>query len=402
MNILSVHNRYIFRGGEDESSELENELLRAHGHKVFEQLADNHDIDERVLVGVGLRSIWNPASYSAIRKLIRDNRIDLVKIDNFFPQISAAIFWAASAEKVPAVLTLHNFRLLCPGATFYRDGKCCEDCLGKAVPWPGILHGCYRDSRLMTIGPAAMSSTHRLLGTWQNRVAAYVALGEFSRDKFIQGGLPKEKIFIKPNFVTDTGVGAGDGNYALFVGRLSPEKGVDVLLKAWKRIGNRLKLKIIGVGPLEDEVRAFVAAEPGVEYLGRLPLDQTYEAMGRALTLIFPSTCYETFGRTVAEAFSKGTPVIASNLGTMPSMITPLQSGLLFEPSNESSLVEKVEWMIAHQDEWRAMRLTARQKYEQLYTPERNYEMMIDIYAKASAQTAGKRAESTEPTVEGR
>lgn len=391
MNILSVHNRYIYRGGEDESSELENSLLNSHGHNVVPHIADNHIIGRKFPVGVGLRSIWNPASYSAIRKLIKENRIDLVKIDNFFPQISPAVFWAAHAEKIPAVQTLRNYRLLCPGATFFRNGKICEDCLGKPLAWPGFVHGCYRDSSLVSIGPAAMASVHRVLGTWRNRVTAYVALTDFSRDKFIQGGLPKEKIFVKPNFVSDSGVGHGDGKYALFVGRLSPEKGIDVMLEAWKQLGSCLKLKIIGAGPLEDEVREFAATHPGVDYLGKMPLDQTYEAMGNALTLIFPSKWYETFGRTVAEAFSKGTPVIASNLGSMPAMVSPRQTGLLFDPFRAESLIEQVEWMLAHPDDWRGMRLAGRQKYEELYTPERNYEMMMSIYADAISRTTDKR-----------
>jgi glycosyltransferase involved in cell wall biosynthesis len=391
MNILSVHNRYIYRGGEDESSELENALLRSHGHTVVAHLADNHEIGGKRLAGVGLRSIWNPASYAAIRKLIREHRIDLVKIDNFFPQISPAVFWAARAEKVPAVQALRNYRLLCPAVTLFRDGKSCEDCLGKALAWPGILHGCYRNSTLATIAPAAMATAHRLVGTWRNRVTAYVALSEFSRDKFIEGGLPRQKIFVKPNFVADSGVGGGDGNYALFVGRLTPEKGIDVLLEAWKQVGARLKLKVVGVGPLEGMVREFAKMHPGVEYLGKLPLDQTYEAMGTARALIFPSKWCETFGRTVAEAFSKGTPVIASNLGSMPAMIAARRTGLLFDPFRVESLVEQVEWMLSHPEDWRAMRLAARQRYEQLYTPERNYGMMMEIYEKVIVRTTGER-----------
>lgn len=387
MNILSVHNRYIYRGGEDESTELENSLLRSHNHRLIEYVADNHDLEKRALFVVGLQSVWNQGSYSSIRKQIRDHRIDLVKIDNFFPQISPAVFYAARAEGVPTVQTLRNFRLGCPSANFFRNGQVCEDCLGKVMPWPGIYHGCYRNSRLLTIGPALMSSVHRVAGTWWNHVSAYVALSEFSRNKFLEIGLPNEKIFVKPNFVTDGGVGTGNGNYALFVGRLSPEKGIDVLLSAWKRIGPRLRLKIAGTGPLEQEVRSCAAVNPAVEYLGQTSLTETYELMGSALALIFPSKWYEPFGRTVAEAFAKGTPVIASNIGPIKTMISHQQTGLQFDPHRADSLVEQVEWMLEHRDDkWCEMRASARQAYESLYTPERNYEMMMQIYGWARSQ----------------
>lgn len=384
MNILSVHNRYLLRGGEDESTELENALLRDRGHHVVEYFADNHTIDGSRLVGVGLRSVWNPATYSKVRKLIREDRIDLVKIDNFFPQISPAVYYAANAEHVPSVQSLRNFRLLCPGAIFFRDGKVCEDCIGRTMPWPGVLHGCYRNSRAQTLGPAAMASVHRLAGTWNNRVTAYVALSEFSRQKFVQGGLPDAKVFVKPNFVTDQGIGTGEDRCALFVGRLSPEKGLDVLLSAWGRIRDKLKLRIAGTGPLEAKVREHAAVNPGIEYLGQKSLAETYDLMGRAMALIFPSQWYETFGRTVAESFAKGTPVIASDLGNMKLMVTHRRTGLHFEPGSADSLVEQVEWMLAHQDEWKQMRPDARLAYEESFTPDRNYEMTMQIFERAS------------------
>jgi glycosyltransferase involved in cell wall biosynthesis len=380
LKILSVHNRYLHHGGEEESSRLENALLRSHGHHVEEYVLDNHDIQNQLLFGVGLRSIWNQKSYAHIRQHIRQHRIELVRSDNFFPQISPAVFYAARAEGVPTVQTLRNFRLSCPSAVFFRDGNVCEDCLGKLVPWPGILHGCYRNSNTQTLAPAFMATLHRIAGTWNHRVSAYIALSEFSRAKFVQIGLPKDKIFVKPNFVTDSGVGAGDGSYALFVGRLSPEKGIDVLLEAWKTIQSDLKLVIAGSGPLAQIVRQSAAVNPAVTYLGQTSLEQTYELMGQASVLMFPSKWYETFGRTVAEAFAKGTPVIASNIGTMKTMITHQQTGLHFDAGKPESMVEQLRWMLADRDRWQRMRSAARQTYEKHYTPERNYEMMMQIY----------------------
>ena len=380
MNILSVHNRYLQRGGEDESTELENSLLRTHSHNVVEYMVDNHDLQHQALIGIGVRSIWNHNSYLGIRELIRRHQIDLVKVDNFFPQISPAVFYAARAERVTTVQTLRNFRLACPGAVFFRDGKVCEDCLGKMFPWPGVIHGCYRKSRAQTIAPALMSYVHGVSGTWKKCISAYIALTEFSRDKFIEIGLPEEKIFVKPNFVIDGGMGSGDGDFALYVGRLSPEKGIDLLLSGWKIIGSRLRLKIVGTGPLEEEVKKAAAVNPAITFLGQLPLAEAYELMGKASVVIFSSKWYETFGRTVAEAFAKGTPVIAANVGTMRTMVKHQVNGLHFDPNATESLVEQVEWMLAHRDNWREMRIAARQTYESHYTPERNYEMLIQIY----------------------
>ena len=385
MRILSIHNRYLQRGGEDESSKLEVALLREKGHQVFEQAADNHQIEGRSLVGIGLRSIWNPASYSRTRELIREHQIDLVKVDNFFPQISPAIFYAAHAAGIPTVQSLRNYRLICPGATFFRDGKVCEDCKTKLVPWPSLLHGCYRESRAQTLAPAAMATAHRMAGTWKNRVTAFIALSEFSRRKFIEGGLPADRIHVKPNFVFDHGIGDGKDASAVYVGRLSPEKGVDTLLSGWRRIGERLKLKIVGGGPLEPAVRECAASVPSIEYLGPRSLEETYEIIGNATVLIFPSTCYETFGRSVAEAFAKGTPVIASNLGNIATMVTHRVNGLHFESGSAESLAGQVEWMLEHSAEWRAMRLAARTTYEELYSPARNYQMMMDIFDRAVA-----------------
>jgi glycosyltransferase involved in cell wall biosynthesis len=391
LNILTIHNRYLQRGGEDESSELENSLLREKGHNVIEHVADNHDLSRQFLVGVGIRSIWNQSSYTAIRNVIKAENIELVKIDNFFPQISPAVFYAAEAEGVATVQALRNFRLACPGAIFFRDGKICEDCTGKIFPWPGVMHGCYRNSRALTLAPAAMASVHRIAGTWRNHVSVYVALSEFSRDKFIEHGLPSQKIAVKPNFVRDNGIGDGAGRYALFVGRLSPEKGIDLLLSAWESIGSKLKLKIIGSGPLEDSVRECAAVNPAVEYLGRKSLAETYDYMGNAMALIFPSKWYETFGRTVAESFAKGTPVIASCIGTMKTMVTQGVTGLHFDPTRTETLVERVEWMLGNEEQWKKMREAARREYEARYTPQRNYEMMMEIFEKARTKRAGNQ-----------
>ncbi len=235
-----------------------------------------------------------------------------------------------------------------------------------------------------------MASAHRLAGTWEKRVTAYVALSSFSRQKFVQGGLPREKIFVKSNFVNDTGIGPGDSDFALFVGRLSPEKGIGVMLSAWRQIGNRLRLKVVGTGPMENHVREAATTNSAIDYLGQQSLQQVYDLMGKARALIFPSEWYETFGRTVAEAFAKGTPVIASNLGTMQTMITHRRTGLHFASGEADALAGEVGWMLENPLKWQEMRAAARREYESQYSPEQNYETMLQIYRWAQERSPKK------------
>ena len=193
MKILSVHNRYLQRAGEDESTESENALLREHGHLVVECFEDNHDLENPISISIGLGAIWSHRSYRRVRGLIAEHSIDLVKIDNFFPQISPAVYYAARRAGVPSVQSLRNFRIGCPGALLFRAGEVCQQCVGKNLAWPGILHGCYRGSRLMSAAPALMATVHRMAGTWNHQVTAYVALTDFSRERFLEIGLPAER-----------------------------------------------------------------------------------------------------------------------------------------------------------------------------------------------------------------
>ena len=236
--------------------------------------------------------------------------------------ISPAAYYAARAENVRVVQTLHNFRILCPNAIFFREGRPCEDCLGRSIPWPGVVHKCYRGSRTASAASAAMLIAHRTLGTWQKAVDVFIALTQFSRKKFIQGRLPAEKIAVKANFVyPDPGIGAGTGEYAVFVGRLSAEKGLDTLLDAWKVLRENVALKIVGDGPLAAIVEEAAANDSRIEWLGRKSAEEVYALIGQAKFLLCPSNCYENFGRVIVEAFVKGTPVVASDLGAMAELV---------------------------------------------------------------------------------
>jgi glycosyltransferase involved in cell wall biosynthesis len=331
-------------------------------------------------------TVWNRSSYRELRSLIRRERPQVAHFHNTLPLISPAGYYAAKAEGVPVVQTLHNYRLLCPNALFFRDGRVCEDCQGKSVPWPGVLHACYRGSRPASATVAAMLTTHRGLRTWTEQVDVYVVTTEFARDKFIQGGLPEEKLIVKPNFLHPApSLAEVPGDYALFVGRLSPEKGVGTLLAAWERPGDLMPLRIVGDGPLAGEVGHAAKNLDGVEWLGKQPRERVLALMRGASLLIFPSTCYENFPVTIVEAYAVGLPVIASNLGGMSSLIDDGRTGLHFRPDDPEDLALKVRWASAHPAELAGMREEARGEFEAKYTAERNYGALMEIYETAAS-----------------
>jgi len=381
VKILSVHNSYQKPGGEDQVFAQEVELLRSHGHEVLLYQASNDQVtgvNPLVLLG---NTIWNKQIHEELSALMRRELPDIVHVHNTFPVISPAIYYAANGEGIPVVQTLHNYRLLCPASTLFRDGHVCEECVTKRIPWPSVLHGCYRGSRAATAAAAAMLATHNFKQTWNKAISAYIALTDFARDKFIEGGFPAAKIFVKPNYLqSDPGPGRGQGNYALFVGRLTPEKGISTLLEAWRQLGQELPLQIAGDGPSAPEVEKASQEMEGVSWLKWLPRAEILQRMKDASVLILPSTWYEGFPMILAEAFAVGLPVIASNLGSMSSIVDHLRTGLHFEPGNASDLVEKVRWLRAHPAEVDLMRAQARKEYETKYTAEENYAQLIHIY----------------------
>lgn len=382
MQILSVHNLYQIRGGEDESCESEERLLRERGHQVDIYRKHNYWVQSLSKLQLATRTVWSAEAYRQIKAKLRANQpYDIVHIQNFFPLISPAVYYAAKSEGIPVVQTLRNYRLLCPNALFFRAGQVCEDCLGKVIPYPGVVHGCYREDKAASLTVAAMITAHRGLKTWTRMVDRFIALTHFARNKFIEGGLPAEKIVVKPNFVhPDPGCGEGLGGYALYVGRLSVEKGLDTLLTAWDLLSQAMPLKIVGDGPLADYVREACAANPKIEWLGRQPMPEVHRLMGEASFLIFPSKWYETFGRVAVESFAKGTPVVAANIGAIAELIENQRTGLLFDPGDPADLAEKVNWLMAHPPKLTAMRQEVRREFETKYTAAINYQKLIEFY----------------------
>jgi glycosyltransferase involved in cell wall biosynthesis len=381
MRILSVHNRYQIRGGEDESREAEEHLLRSMGHQVDVYEQNNDRVTSLGKVQVAVRTIWSRETYQEVGQLLSQAQYDLIHVQNFFPLISPSVYYAAKAAGVPVVQTLRNYRLLCANAQFFREGRICEDCLGQPIPLPGVLHGCYRDSRTASAVVAAMIGVHRGLGTWTKMVDRYIAISQFARDKLVEGGVPAHKVVVKPNFVyADPGAGSGQGGYALFVGRLGPEKGLHTLLAAWERLRVPMPLKIVGEGPLEAEVERLTQKLPYVEWLGRKPLTEVYQLMGEAMFLVFPSEWYETFGRVAVEAFATGTPVVAARIGAISELVDPDRTGCLFEAGNAADLAKQVDRLLAQPEVLERMRTQARLEFEAKYTAQANYRQLIEVY----------------------
>lgn len=388
MKILLVHNTYQQPGGEDAVFEQERNMLEQGGHQVVTYCRSNWDVDGYTGIrrlSLAKQTVWASDSRRECSRLLEREKPDVVHVHNTFVMISPSIYSACYEAKVPVVQTLHNYRLLCPAATFFREGKVCEECLDGSL-WPGIEHACYHHSRSATAVVALMLASHRMRNTWSREIACYVALSQFARSKFVEGGLPGEKIFVKPNFIhPDPGARSDDGDYALFVGRLSPEKRVGTVIQAWKRLKSPIPLTIIGGGPerepLEAEARSSGLSH--VNFLGQMPRDKTLAAINRARFVVISSEWYETFCMAIAEAFACSTPVICSRMGAMQELVSDGRNGLHFTPGDSDDLARKVEWAWSHPDEIRAMGVAARKEYEAKYTAATNYPILMDIYQRA-------------------
>lgn len=387
MKILIVHNTYQQPGGEDTVFRQERDLLRQAGHEVSTFERSNFDVDSYTGVKrlVLIKDVmWNSSMRQEFSEVLHREKPDVVHVHNTFMRISPSIFGVCEQAGVPVVQTLHNYRLMCPAANFFRDGQVCEECETHSM-WRGISHACYRGSSAATATVAAMTQLHRALGTWRNAIHTYIALSEFARQRFITGGLPAEKVTVKPNFVDpDPGPRTSDGDYAVFVGRFSEEKGLNTLLAAFERTP-QVPLVIVGDGPPAVELKAYVDQRQmkNVFFRGRLPRQETWGAIKGARFLMQPSECYENFPMAVGEAFACGTPVLCSRLGAMEEIVADQQTGLLFNPRDPEDLAAKVSWAWSHRAELAQMGKQARREFEAKYSPEQNYLQLMQIYQRA-------------------
>ena len=426
--VLVVHNRYRIRGGEDSVFEAECRLLEEAGIRVIRYERSNDDIPDGggpfAKLGLALCTVWNPRTYRDVREILRRERPDAMHCHNTFPQISPSVYYAAAREGVPVVQTLHNYRLACLDGYLFRDGRVCERCLGRA-PLPGVCRRCYRGSLSASATLAAMLLVHRLLGTWRRKVTRYIALTDFAREKFVQAGLPACKISVKPNaFVaSDEGVGLratversgasapGRQQRVVYVGRLSSEKGVDVLLRAWAllqkeggadqnarpsqapggpgaaapRHGPAPTCKIIGDGP-ERAALEGLAAELGiassVRFLGALPRKAAIRELAASDLLVFPSLWYEQFAITPLEAMALGVPVLVSDVARSGTVIENGVTGRFFPSGDSVALASALRDLLSDPAALRRMGDAARAAFEASdCRPDRNLARLLSVYA---------------------
>lgn len=400
MKILMVHNYYnsALPSGEKTVFEAEKALLESHGHEV--QLFTRNS-DEILTKGIwgkllgGMATPWNPWMVSAIRRKIRSFNPDVVHVHNTFPLISPAIFYAIG-HKAARVLTLHNYRLFCSAGIPMRNGKVCTECIDQRSVLPALKYGCYRNSRAATFPVAVSIWLHRLIGTWTNQVEIFISLTEFQKERLVAAGLPMEKVMVKPNFFSANPVPlpwSKRDAYVVFVGRLSSEKGVETLVRAWELIGKSApELRVIGDGPLRSKLESKATGLP-IRFMGQLSSEQTLNQVGNAKLIVLPSECFEGFPLVLGEAFALGTPAAVSNIGPLPSIVDDGKNGVIFEPANAESLAHTIKKAWETSGLLERLGDEARNAFEKKYSKESNYSMLIQIYERAIAKSksAGDR-----------
>ena len=389
MKVLLAHNHYHPPSGENIVFNNEKELLRKYGVEVVTYERSNTEIDEfgpYQKVKLALTAVWSKNTYAQISKLIQQTSPQIAHFHNTFPLISPSAYAACQDHGVPVVQTLHNYRLICPGAMLHRNGHPCEDCVGKNL-FQAVLHRCYKNSFFATAALCRMLQKNRRRGTYHKLVNRYIALSDFAVSRMTMGGFPKHKFIVKPNFLPsittlETTPDKKRG-YAIYAGLLSKEKGVRTLVPAWKHI-DYLPLKVIGDGPLRRELEK-EAERYGlnIEFLGYRSHEEVIKIVQQASLQVIPSEWYETFGMVVIEAYQCGIPVVASRIGSLAEIVIDGQSGLLFEPGNAQDLAQKINMLVTNTDLASKLADRARRIFDERYTEDRNFEILIDIYQRA-------------------
>lgn len=384
LRIAVAHNRYQLPGGEDQVFEREVALLQAAGHVVMSYEVHNDAVASMSSFGVAARYVWSPTTYRTLRARFASFRPHVVHVHNTLPLISPAIFVAARRSGAAVVQTLHNYRMVCPSATLFRDGRPCELCVSQRLALSGVRHACYRNSRSATAVVAGSTFIHRTLGTYARNVDRFIALTEFARMTLSKGGVPAEKLVVKPNFTEPTEATRREiGGAALFVGRLSEEKGIRTLLDAWRRHPDLPPLRIVGDGPLRSLVGSEAAQDASITALGAVPQDRVHVEMRSAAVLVFPSTCYEGFPMTIVEAFANGLPVVGSRIGSVAEIVTNGEVGLTFTPGDADELAERVRRLSTDRALNAQLGTAALRRYEERFTPEANLKQLLRIYQEA-------------------
>lgn len=389
--VLQVHNRYQRRGGEDAVVEAEADLLCRHGHAVERYERHNDEVPSLSATRLALGSCWSTRTRRDLQAVAASFRPDLVHVHNTVPLISPSVYSAARELQLPVLQTLHNFRLLCPQGTLLRDGRPCTECVGR-VPWRAVRHACYRGSVAGSAVVATMLQGHRLRGTWQHDVTLYLALNPWCAETFVRGGLPADRMRIKPHFVDLPPPPEGARAGLLWAGRLSPEKGTALLADAAaRRPAGSAPIRVLGDGP----ERVNLQGHPGLQLLGERPPHEVVRAMQGAAALVLPSLCAETFSRTLVEAFACGLPVIASREGALPDLVQHDRTGWLFDargPDAAQQLADCLQQAEARPEDLRRMGRAARAHQQQHWTGEVNHRLLLGLYHEALVLHRGAAA----------
>lgn len=386
LSVLIAHNYYRSSSpsGEDQVFEAEADLLAAKGHVVHKYVRRSDEIAQFPLskrAALLANIIWSHQSYLEVKNLLTNLRPDIAHFHNTFPLISASAFRACRELGVPIVQTLHNYRPLCMNGLLFRDGGVCHSCVGRSVPWAGVLHRCYRGS-LAYSSAMALRQFAQKAGSYARDVDLFIAPSEFARGIYIAARYDADRIKVKPHFTKlDTEVYDGERRYALFVGRISSEKGVDTLLAAWQRLPE-IPLIIVGDGAQAQQLRTAAKQLPNVRFVGQISHAEVLSHVKRASYVVIPSQCPETFGLVAIEAMACGTPLIASKLGALPEIAIHGHNGLLFDPGDSDDLARKAEELWTHPEYATTLGTNARCDYEARFTAEKNYELLIQEYTK--------------------
>jgi glycosyltransferase involved in cell wall biosynthesis len=385
-----LHNRYRQPGGEDAVAEAEVQMLRSHGVDVIEETSIN-DVTEQDGALATLRlawsSSWSRKSYQHVSQLCAEYRPDIVHVHNFWMRLSPAIHAASWRAGAATVQTLHNFRLLCTNAMFLRNGVVCEDCLGKS-PWRGIVHRCYRDSYAASAAVVNMIAQNRRRNTWDRYVAAFIALTPHSYSRFVAGGIPANRLFIKPNFVADPGRSAlpSSSRKIMYFGRLAHEKGLETLLRSWaqEKMSERGQLIIAGDGPAKDQLhnlaRSLDLRPPGLTFIGLQTRTEISHLLGQVRCIVLPSIWYEGLPVSITEAFARSRSAVVSRIGALADLVDNGRTGLTFTPGDVAELGRALKMVLADDQLADRMGEAARSEFLQKYTAPRNFEQLMRIY----------------------
>jgi glycosyltransferase involved in cell wall biosynthesis len=393
MRILIAHNRYQQMGGEDVVFDTESRSLEDAGHDVHRFEVDNGSIQGMAAkVRAAVSVSHNGATIARFRQAIDAFGPDIVHIHNFFPLLTPGALAASAGGGIPTIQTLHNYRSLCANSMFFRDGKVCESCISGSY-WKGVRHACYRGSAVGSLAVGRMGQTLRRTAQEFPEHVTFIALTQFSKGRYVQGGFDPAQIVVKANALGDPGPGFGDRKrQILFVGRLSHEKGADLLCRIAKDVD--AEFVIAGSGPEYDMLRQ--GAPANVKFLGSVPREQIFALMRESMAVAVPSRWYEACPMTVLEAYATATPVIASNLGSLAELISDGTTGLLAAPNNEADWKRAVGAMLDKPEYARRMGHNARDLYLTRFTEKANLERLMEIYSASLTKAgAGQRVQAS-------